>query len=244
MALLEICLDSLDSAQAAKDGGADRIELCGNLMEGGTTPSLGLVEACVDMGVDVRAMVRPRGADFLYSSAEMDLMLREIDLLKPTGVKGIVIGLLTAEGKIDAVQTQRLIARIRPLEVTFHRAFDVCRDPFEALDTLLELGVDILLTSGQAPSAMEGAELIGELVSRVGHDMTIMPGGGINAQNLATMREKTGARAFHTTARAWTESGMLYRKEGIPMGAEGTEEFRRKVAHTDSIMALKSILNG
>ena len=185
---LEICNDRLESAFAAKAGGADRIEVCGVLGAGGITPSYGLVEQCVELGgVDVMVMIRPHAGGFCYGADEVKTMLRDLRAAKELGVHGIVVGALRTDGRIDRDVCLRLIEAARPISITFHRAFDLTPDPLEALDTLLGMGVDRLLTSGQAASAMEGAQLIRDLVKRAGNGLCVMAGAGMGPQNIAAI---------------------------------------------------------
>lgn len=195
--LIEVCLDSAESAQAAADGGADRVELCASLVEGGITPSAGMIAATrqqIDVGLQV--MIRPRGGDFCYSASEVDGMLHDIEVARDLGADGVVLGALTPDGRVDRSLTARLIAAAAPLGVTFHRAFDMTREPAEALDALIELGIERLLTSGQEASALEGLELIAELIARAAGRMIVMPGCGITPRNLDRVLA-TGAREVH-----------------------------------------------
>jgi copper homeostasis protein len=221
MVILEACIDSVESALAAQEGGADRVELCANLMEGGTTPSAGsirLTRARVD--IDVNVMIRPRGGDFCYSAAELEVMRADVDLAGEAGVNGVVFGLLTEDGQVDRVHTAELIEYARPLSVTFHRAFDMTRDPIEALEALIELGVDRILTSGQENSVLEGLDLISELVDRAGDRIIIMPGCGITERNLKKIVSASNAREFHVAAWGVQESRMTYRHSRCFMGGE------------------------
>lgn len=198
---LEICIDRVESALAAKSGGADRIEVCGALDVGGITPSYGLVEQCVAIGgIEVSTMIRPHAGGFCYGPEDVGTMVRDILAAKTLGVQGVVIGGLHQDGRIDRGVCQRLMEAARPLAITFHRAFDLTPDPLEALDTLRELGVDRLLTSGQAASAMEGAKLIRELVMRAGNELAVMAGAGLRPENVAAMVRATGVREVHASA--------------------------------------------
>src|SRR2546425_4990959 len=186
--LVEACVDSVESALAAARGGAHRIELCANLVEGGTTPSAGTLAVCrARLEIPIFVLIRPRGGDFLYSAAELAVMLEDVRRAKETGAHGIVTGVLRADGEIDQDRTGELIAAARPLRVTFHRAFDVCRDAGRALETLIALGVERVLTSGQAATAPEGAEAIAGLVRRAAGQ----PGDGPGAPG--TGRRQGGA---------------------------------------------------
>lgn len=217
----EICIDSVDGAIVAEQAGANRVELCANLLEGGTTPSLGLMETAIARSkLPVQVMIRPRGGDFLYSEIEIDIMLRDVGAAKAARAGGVVFGCLTQDGRIDAKLTERLIAAARPLSVTFHRAFDVARDPSEALQVLIGLGVDRLLTSGQEPSVLEGAPLIRRLNEQAAGRLIVMPGGGITARNVARIVQETGASEIHFAALSEAASGMVHRNPHVFMGGE------------------------
>ncbi|HET6621686.1 MAG TPA: copper homeostasis protein CutC [Dongiaceae bacterium] len=219
--IAEICIDSVEGAIAAGEAGADRVELCANLLEGGTTPSLGLMEATIARSkLPVQVMIRPRGGDFLYSEIEIEMMVRDIAAAKAAGAAGVVFGCLTADGQVDGTLTRRLIQAARPLSVTFHRAFDVARDPLEALQTLIGLGIDRLLTSGQEPNALEGAPLIRRLIELAAGRLIVMPGGGIAARNAARVVRETGAGEIHFAALSESPSGMTHRNPHVFMGGE------------------------
>ena len=243
--ILEICIDSVASAIAAEQGGAVRVELCQNLFEGGTTPSLGTVyHALQQVGIKVNVIIRPRGGDFLYSDDEFAVMQHDIVALKEMGINGVVIGLLNADGTIDTERSSQLIELARPLEVTYHRAFDVTADPFRSLDDIIGLGVERLLTSGQEPSVLEGVELIAELVRRAGDDIIIMPGAGITEKNLPRIMRETGAREYHLTGSAPVQSKMGFRNERCFMGkALYPPEFSLKTANADKIRNYVQLLN-
>jgi copper homeostasis protein len=196
--LIEVCLDSVESAIAAQEGGADRIELCADLERGGTTPSIGTIEevraAC---SLPLHVLIRPRAGDFVYSPSELRIIERDMDATKRSGANGVVIGVLTREGGVDRERLRALIARARPLHVTFNRAFDVARDPLAAQEAIIEAGADTLLTSGQAPSAEEGRELIADLVRRSAGRIAIMAGAGLTPANAARIVEAAGVQALH-----------------------------------------------
>ena len=235
--ILEICIDSVASAIAAEQGGAARVELCQNLFEGGTTPSIGTVHQALErVNIKVNVIIRPRGGDFLFSNDEFESMKHDIVTLKAAGINGVVIGMLNTDGSIDNERTRQLIELARPLEVTFHRAFDVSADPFRSLDDLINLGIDRLLTSGQEPSVLEGVELISELVRRAGDDIIIMPGAGITPKNLTRIIRETGAKEFHVTGSSTVTSKMEYRNERCYMGkALYPPEFSIKVTDPEKI---------
>lgn len=235
---VEVCVDSVEGAMAAQDGGAVRVELCDNLFEGGTTPSVGTIAlARRHLHIDLNVIIRPRGGDFCYSEIEFEVMRRDIEEAKQLGANGVVIGLLTPDGAIDVERTRVLIDLARPLSVTFHRAFDVCRDPFEALETLVDLGVDRLLTSGQEASVLEGLELIGELVRRAGDRIIIMPGGGIREHHLAKILA-VGVREIHVSARSTVSSSMIHRNGRVFIGGELRQpEYERKTTDVARVRA-------
>jgi copper homeostasis protein len=246
MPLVEICVDSIAGVRAAAAAGAARIELCAALIEGGITPSVGLIRRAVDSAagaLKVHVIIRPRGGDFLYDEDEVAAMGEDIDAAKAAGAAGVVIGLLRSDGAIDAERTAKLIERARPLSVTFHRAFDVCRDPVAGLDTLIALGVDRLLTSGQEPSVLEGAPLIRRLIERAGGRLVVMPGGDITGRNVSRILAETGAAELHFAAFEAGRSAMAWRNEAVFMG--GTlrpPEYDRPVTTDRAIRAVTAAL--
>lgn len=218
--MLEICVDNLASVRAAADGGADRIELCANLPEGGTSPSAGAIRAARALFPGrVMVLVRPRGYDFLYSEAEMDAMLHDIRVCRDLGGDGVVIGCLTADGRVDVERCRRLCEAAGPLDVTFHRAFDMARDLGEALEDVQALGIRRILTSGGQPDVPAGAGVIAGLVRQSAGRVSIMPGGGVTEANLAGIVRETGVREIHLSARETVHSRMRYRNEPCSMGA-------------------------
>ncbi|MDD2511820.1 MAG: copper homeostasis protein CutC [Proteiniphilum sp.] len=218
---LEICANSVVSCLEAQKGGAYRVELCAAIPEGGTTPSYGEIALARELlQIKLHVIIRPRGGDFLYSDLEHRIMLKEIEMARRLGADGIVIGCLTANGEIDLPRNRELMDAAQGMSVTFHRAFDMCRDPYESLERVIELGCDRILTSGQQSKAEQGISLLRELVKRAGERIIIMPGSGVNAQNIASLAQTTGAREFHLSARELTESGMIYRNPNVKMGGE------------------------
>lgn len=242
--LLEVCVDSVGSALAAEAGGADRVELCDNLVEGGTTPSAGAIKAARErLSIKLHVIVRPRGGDFLYSDIELDVMKRDILTAKDLGADGVVIGVLNADGTIDREHTRELVEIARPMSVTFHRAFDMTRDPFEAMETLVDLGIDRILTSGQEPVAEKGVELIRELVERAGERITIMACGEIREGNVREVVQRTGVREVHATGFVSRESGMAFRNERVYMGgADRKAEYSIKVTSAEKVAALRGAI--
>jgi copper homeostasis protein len=218
--LFEICVDSVDAALAAQEGGGDRVELCADLLEGGTTPSAGTVQLTLArLRIPTNVIIRPRGGDFCYSDAEFEVMRRDIELVRSWGASGVVIGILHPDGTVDGERTRALVETARPLSVTFHRAFDVTRDPYEALETLIGLGVDRILTTGQEGTALEGLEVIADLVRRAGDRVIVMPG-GINQRTAARIVAGSGAREFHFAALSPVSGRMAYRNPRVFMGGE------------------------
>lgn len=225
--LLEICLTGIESALSAQDGGAQRIELCENLIEGGTTPSYGTIAAVTDrLSIDVHVIVRPRGGDSCYSALEYDSMLRDVGAIKRLGAQGIVTGILSPDGSVDEARTHRLVEQARPMRVTFHRAFDQARDPYEALDVLIRLGIERVLTSGQAPTAWQGRKVLARITRQAGKDIIVMAGGGITAGNVGGILKHSGVREVHVGSFCETdvESKMDYRKTEIPMNRAGRKD--------------------
>ncbi|MDX9724975.1 MAG: copper homeostasis protein CutC [Bacteroidales bacterium] len=241
---LEICVDSAESSITAQRAGADRVEYCGNLYEGGTTPSHGSIAAARDnLTIGLHVLIRPRGGDFLYSDPEFDIMRRDIDICGEHGVDGIVAGILRPDGNIDLERTARLFESAYPMATTFHRAFDMCIDPVQGLEDVIASGATRLLTSGMKNRAADGLGLIRKLVLQAGKRIIIMPGGGISANNISEVASGTKAEEFHLTGRKTIESGMCFRREEIHMGGtNGFSEFFRKVANEDEIKKIVEIL--
>ena len=238
---LEICVDSVESAVNAQAGGADRIELCNSLFEGGTTPSSGAISSARDnLSIDLHVIIRPRGGDFLYTDPEYDIMRRDIEICGEYGVNGIVIGILRPDGEIDVERTAKLVDLARPMTATFHRAFDMCTDPFRGLQDVISTGASRLLTSGQKNSAVEGMDLISKLVNKSGTRIIIMPGSGINESNIGKIAISSGATEFHLSGRETTDSGMIFRREGIIIGE--TPSFSKKIADPQKIKNIIDIL--
>ena len=224
--VLEVCVDSVESAEIAAHGGATRLELCANLVIGGTSPDEDLfcmVRERVD--IPVRVLLRPRFGDFLYSDAEYELLRRQVRRFAALGVDGVVIGLLRPDGTLDEARMAELISLAGGCGVTLHRAFDVCRDPFEALEAARRLGVDTILTSGQQASCTEGAPLLAQLVAAAGGRPQILVGAGVNAAVIRDLQPQTHADAFHLSAKRTLDSGMAFRRAGVPMGLPGMDEF-------------------
>ncbi|HET6993483.1 MAG TPA: copper homeostasis protein CutC [Chitinophagaceae bacterium] len=224
--LIEIATSDFITTQAAVEGGADRIELCANLSEGGTTPSFGQLKKCREaFPISIYPIIRPRGGDFLYTADEFEIMLHDVRLCKELGYDGVVIGLLNADGTIDMKRTARLIDAAYPLGVTFHRAFDRCRDPFQAMEQLIAIGCERILTSGQQPGAPEGIELIAQLNEAAGERIIIMPGSGVRKDNIKMLAEKTRCVEFHSSLRGKTSSKMEFIHPAFPTAESYTNNY-------------------
>ena len=240
----EICANSVASCIAAQEGGANRVELCAGIPEGGTTPSYGMIRSareCISIALNV--IIRPRGGDFLYSEEEINEMLYDIKVAKELGADGLVFGCLLPDGSVDKVNMARLMEAAGDTPVTFHRAFDHSSDPMQALEDIIELGCARILTSGGRPTALEGAGLLAKLVEKAGDRLIIMPGCGVKESNIAEIARLSGAREFHFSAREPVLSGMVFRNPEVAMGSEddpyGTvQTTARRVAAT--IEPLKS----
>ena len=240
MPLLEVCVDSMESAREAVRGGADRLELCANLIIGGTTPSPYLIQEAAGLGVPVNVLIRPRFGDFLFTEDEKREQLEQIRQLKALGAGGAVVGALNADGTLDTVFLAACREAAEGLHLTLHRAFDVCADTERALEQAIDLGFNTILTSGQKATAMEGAELIQKLVRLADGRITIMPGSGVCDRNIAALRERTGAQTFHLSAKKKVESGMEFRREGVPMGLPMMSEFTRFVTDAAQVRACRA----
>lgn len=217
--MIEVCCANIQSAIAAQKGGAKRIELVDNLYEGGTTPSYALIKNAKELlDIQVNVMIRPRGSDFLYDALEFEIMQEDILKCKDLGVDGVIFGILDAGGSVDLEKTKTLVELAWPMSTTFHRAFDVTFDPFRSLEDIIACGVERLLTAGQKNTVPEGVDLIAKLVTQSNGRIIIMPGSGINANNIKSIAEKTGVHEFHMTGKEPVESQMIFRKDGIYMG--------------------------
>ena len=240
---MEVCANSLSSALAAEEGGAARVELCDNLAEGGTTPSYAQIAmAKKSLSIEVYPIIRPRGGDFLYNALELELMKEDIRMCKSLGCDGVVFGILTAEGRVDMESCAELVELARPMKVTFHRAFDMTRNLFEALEDIISLGCNRILTSGGEASAISGAAVITELIAQAKGRIIIMPGAGINPDNIADLIEITRAKEFHASAKSAVESKMIYRNQRLNMGSEG-DEFRYDLTDSSTVSKLIKLAN-
>ncbi|XP_062927409.1 copper homeostasis protein cutC homolog isoform X2 [Mobula hypostoma] len=241
--LMEVCVDSVESAISAERGGASRIELCSSLVEGGVTPSIGLLQVVKQyVKIPVFAMVRPRGGDFLYTDSEIEVMKADIKMAKASGANGIVFGVLTEDGRVNCEVCLDLIAESRPLPVTFHRAFDMVHDPSTALECLISLGFDRVLTSGCDSTALEGLPTLRHLVEQAKQRIIVVAGGGITERNLQRILEGSGICEFHCSARSSRDSLMKFRNNSVSMGASlSPPEYSVKVADICKIRTLNAI---
>lgn len=238
--IIEIATTDYETTKAAVKGGADRIELCASLVEGGTTPSAGMMRICREnFSIPVFPIIRPRGGDFLYSDEEFDIMLADILAARELGCDGIVTGILKKDGRIDKKRTTLLVNAAYPMEVTFHRAFDRALDPFASLEDVIETGCTRLLTSGQQPGAPAGADLIAKLVKQSDHRITIMPGSGVRKENIQLLAATTGATEFHSSLRSRAASGMEYIH---PAFATSEESYSSHSIDPKEVIALRQAL--
>ena len=237
---IEICANSVESAVKAQEGGAYRVELCAGIPEGGTTPSFGEIRMARQLLQETKlhVIIRPRGGDFLYTHLEQEIMLHDIKVARQLGADGVVFGCLTAEGEVDVPAMKKLMNAVGDMNVTFHRAFDMCRNPKEALEQIISLGCTRILTSGQEANAVKGIPLLKELVKQADGRIIIMPGCGVNPSNILQIAEETGASEFHFSGRSTYESNMNYRNPKVSMG--GTvkiEEYQKDVTNPDIVKA-------
>lgn len=217
--VIEVCLDSVESIMAAEKGGADRVELCSDLFEGGLSPSIGMVRVAKMLThIPINAMVRPRGGDFCYSDVEFEVMCAEVEAFKAEGVNAIVFGILTPDGDVDMDRSRRIVELARPLAVTFHRAFDMTRDLSKSLEDLVSLGIERVLTSGGEASVAEGADTLKALVEQAGDRIVVMPGCGIKERNFRKLDSIIGAREYHMSLNGSHDSRMRFHPRHIYMG--------------------------
>jgi len=242
--MLEICIDGIASARAAEAGGADRVELCANLPEGGTTPSAGMIRAVRSTFTGgLMVIVRPRGYDFLYSEAEIQVILHDIRVARELGSDGVVIGCLTPEGRVDTRLCEQLMSAVGEMDVTFHRAFDMTRDLSEALEDVITLGIKRVLTSGGQPDVPAGISVIAGLVKQSAGRASIMPGGGVTEENVAQIVQATGVREIHLSARHTIRSPMQFRNPHCAMGSFSKDhEYEWREASAEKIRLAKKAL--
>ncbi len=222
----EVCANGVESCLAAQEGGADRVELCAGIPEGGTTPSYGEIKVARKLLTATRlhVIIRPRGGDFLYTPLEIERMQADIDAARALGADGVVFGCLTSGGDIDTEANRALMQHCKGLSVTFHRAFDRCRDPEGAIEQLVQLGFDRVLTSGQQPTALQGTELLSRINRMADGRITILAGCGVNEDNIKHIAEATGVHEFHFSARVAVKSRMQYINSSVYMGAKDADE--------------------
>jgi copper homeostasis protein len=237
--LLEICVDSVASALAAQQGGAHRIELCSSLIEGGVTPSAGLMSIVRDkVLIDLYAMIRPRSGDFCYSEEELEVMQQDVLVAKQIGANGVVFGILDQDGKVDVDRCRRLVDTARPLKVTFHRAFDMSRDLNQSLEEIIHAGVDRVLTSGAEEKVEKGLAKLMQLNRAAGNRLAVMAGGGITERNVRRIIQETGVREIHASVRVLISSPMRHRNEKIAMGNLKGGEYQRIVVAEEKVRRL------
>lgn len=242
MALLEICCYSLECAISAQHHGADRIELCAAPLEGGLTPSYGVLKSVrQQVTIPVHPIIRPRGGDFCYTDGEFAVLLDDVRTVREMGFAGVVTGVLDEDGNVDFGRMKQIMAAAGPLAVTFHRAFDMCVNPYQAFDNLKELGVSRILTSGQQPTAEKGILLIAELISR-SRVPIIMAGSGVRAGNL-DMLLSAGVKEVHSSAGGWNPSPMRYRNPGLSMSTDpNADEYQRYAVNGRAVAEMKAIV--
>ncbi len=243
---LEICTNSVASCIEAQNGGAYRVELCAAIPEGGTTPSYGEISVAREMiDIKLNVIIRPRSGDFLYSEIEHKTMLKDIEIAKSLGADGVVFGCLTADGDVDIERNKELLDAVGDMDTTFHRAFDKCRNPFEALEDIIKLGFNRILTSGQQPKADKGIPLLKELVEKADNRIIIMPGSGITEDNISHIASETGASEFHLSARTPVKSKMKYKDDNVSMGGTNItiDEYVQNITNAARVKATLAQLN-
>lgn len=242
--LLECCVDSVESAAAAQAGGADRLELCGNLIIGGTTPDIHLFSAVrKKVSVPVNVLIRPRFGDFCYTDEEFEIIRKDVQMFCENGADGVVIGVLKPDGSLDTERMKILMEAAGNKNVTLHRAFDVCNDPFQALRDAEQLGVRTILTSGQKNASYEGRDLLSRLVKEADGKIDILVGGGVGAENVEELAKATGAQAFHMSGKVTLDSAMTYRKPDVSMGLPVMSEYAIFRTDEKKVAAVRNILN-
>lgn len=241
--ILEVCADSVQSAVSAQKGGADRIELCSGLVIGGLSPSPALfkqVRRYTDL--KIRTLLRPRFGDFCYDDYEFQTLKEEVEMFRDLGTDGVVIGILNPDGTLNMEQMKELTDAAGDMGITLHRAFDVCRDPYETLEQCVSLGIDTILTSGQKSSAWEGRSLLAELAEKAEGRIQILAGAGITPEIIGKLADCTGIRAFHMSGKKVTDSRMEFRREGVPMGIPGFSEFEIWQTDEDQVRSAAGVL--
>lgn len=241
--VLECCVDSVDSAVNAAKGGAVRLELCGNLIIGGTTPSPSLfkeIRKYTDIPVNV--LIRPRFGDFCYNSHEIEIMRDEIEIFREMGANAAVIGVLKPDGTLDRDAMENLMEVAGDMKITLHRAFDVCRDPFRTMEEAISLGINTILTSGQKNSCLAGEELLKELVEKAQDRIEILVGAGVDAAAIRQLAPKTHARSFHMSGKITRDSAMEFRKQGVNMGLSSFSEYEIWETSEEKVREARAVL--
>lgn len=234
---IEVCLESVESVKRSKNAGADRVELCSDLFQGGLTPSLGTVRRAKKVGIPLSCMIRPRGGDFCYTDEEFEVMKEDLLAFKQEGVYSVVFGILNADGSVDKKRCRELLELARPMRVTFHRAFDMSRNLSEALEDIISLGFDRILTSGGEASVMEGLLMLEKLIRQAGDRIIIMPGAGIKSRNFEYISSHLDAKEYHVHPTEALESEMIYRPSHIFMGGVLRESEYSRVEVSESGLA-------
>ena len=238
--MLEVCTDSVESAAAAVRGGARRLEVCANLVIGGTTPGVSqfkqMRKAC---DIPLNVLLRPRYGDFLYTEAEFTMLLEDTAMFRKLGADGIVVGCLNADGTLDLERIKKLREAADGMHMTLHRAFDVCRNPKETLEQAVEIGVDTILTSGHKDSCMAGIGLLKQLTEQSAGRIHILAGGGVTPENIGMLAKETGTDSFHMSGKKIIESGMEYRNDEVNMGIPGIGEY--EIFRTDETKIVKAV---
>lgn len=244
--MIEICVEGIDGFLAAQAAGADRVELCASLVEGGLTPSLGTIRAaCAAARIPVHVIIRPRGGDFLYSEPEFQTMLDDVRALRDEGVAGVVFGCLARDGRIDEARMTALVEAAGPLAVTCHRAFDMTRDPEEAVAALIGCGVDRVLTSGQHDTAVDGLDILRRTVAAAAGRLKVMACGELDASNIAQVWAESGADELHFAALVTRDGGMEFRNPGVGMGGTDLDrEYRLTVTDPDAVRRTIAAVRG
>ena len=242
--ILECCVDSVESALQAEKGGADRLELCSNLIIGGTTPTLALFRQIREhTNIRIHVLVRPRFGDFLYTKQELHIIAKEIDMFRKAGAEGIVIGCLTPDGSLDCEAMHFLIDYAGQMTVTLHRDFDMSKDPFQTLELAKELGIHTILTSGCQASCLDGIDLLRQLDEKSNGEITLMAGAGIQESSVRILRKKTNLTAFHMSGKSVKNSKMQFRNPNVFMGLPGMSEYEIWETDSNAVLAVRKLLS-
>lgn len=240
---MEVCANSVASAIAAAQGGARRVELCDNLGDGGTTPSYGQIKLTrKKVDLDLYVIIRPRGGDFMYDELEFEIMKHDILICKSLGCDGVVFGILKSDGTVDQSRCADLVSLARPMKVTFHRAFDMTKNLYQALEDIIELDFDRILTSGGAEDALLGAQTIKALITQAADRIEMMPGAGVRTTNVAELIKITHASTFHSTAKKVVESNMRFKLPQLSLGKTGNE-FAIELTDADTVREMIKLAN-